>query len=159
MNYSERVDLLMTIAVTAAPEMMCQACKRFPQLKNAKRIAMADFFGTIVLLDTAKRAIATDIAESQRESVTRMLLSKVREWSSSAEAAFNDLERHRTTMSRSVQTATLPKDFFAGVAGAWITWNITDKEPISDERAIMSLLGFAFVNGPGLAQIWTVESI
>lgn len=147
----------MTITETSAPEMMWQARKRFPQLNTAKRIAMADFFGTIVMLDTAKRAIVNDIIESQRDSVTRMLLSKAREWSPSSEAAFQDLENLRTNMKRSVKTEALPKDFLAGVAGAWITWNITDKQPISDERAIMSFLGFAFVNGPGISHIWTTD--
>lgn len=111
------------------------------------------------MLDTAKRAIDTQITDNERYFVRKMLISKVQEWNPSAEHALCNLERLRNTMDCQLTTRDLHKDFFTGVAGAWITWNLTNKEPISDEHAIMSLLGNALVDGLGTDHLWvTVKS-
>jgi len=121
-----------------------QIFQKFPQLKSAIKIKNWNLFCTVSATYAAFIRSGTFVKDRKLiGKLDEIVLNKLELYNPNGPGAFQDLENFLSGILNQNQNDITP-ELMESYAGAWIIWNLTDKEPIDEESVIASVLGKMF---------------
>ena len=153
-SYYEDAEKLIEAASTIALINKTTFTKKFPQLHNAANIKDWELYFTIVATYCAVMAVKKDVPVKFQDKIYEIVWNKLDSFHKIAQFAYRDFVNFiETDLSSFSETLTDPASgalHIQKIAGIWLIWNLTDKQPISDENIIAHSLSdiifFEFLN-------------
>jgi len=143
-SYYEDAEKLIKTASTIALITKTSFTKKFPQLDDATNIKDWELYFTIVAAYCAVMAVKKDVPIKFQDKIYEIVWNQLDSFHKMAQFAYRDLvnfiETDLSSQSNTVTDLSSGALHIQNLAGIWLIWNITDKQPISNENIIANSL-------------------
>ena len=145
---TRNAENLVSLAKFTAITSQSSAFRLFPQLESASKIRSWDFFCTVLATWSALLKIKTFVKDIKfANELQELVFIKLKEFHPSAVDAYDDFDNFLINHLKNQSQSVINPEVVKTIAGLWIVWNLTEKQSIQDERAIVSVLGEVFFTG------------